>query len=262
MIINLAGGTGPMGKVHKPLFEKYGHEVIISGRKTSPSLEEAACDSDMTIVSVPIPNTEEVIQRVGPYCNSMMDLTGLKVFPMRAMLKYTTEDVEIGGLHPMYGDIQNLKGKTVIYCPTDRSEKKCEEIVDCFIREGLIVKTMTAVDHDILSAITQNARVMVLETLGSLLETAGIPALEAYEFSSPPNKIILDLLARQVDEKNDELYSDMLKYNSFTPIVRGFMIEKLISRAENISQNIRSLYGEDFFKECKLRAKQLVEMNR
>jgi len=42
MIINIAGGTGPMGRTHKPIFEAAGHEVIISGRNTNPSLEQAA----------------------------------------------------------------------------------------------------------------------------------------------------------------------------------------------------------------------------
>ncbi|VVB79338.1 Prephenate dehydrogenase [uncultured archaeon] len=262
MKINLAGGTGPMGKVHKPLFENQGHEVIISGRKTSPTLEEAAQISDLTIVSVPIPYTEEMIKRIGHYCNAMMDFTGLKTFPIHAMQRYTRPEIEIGGLHPMYGDIQNLTGKTVVYCPTERSGKRCEEIIKCFKESGLIIKTMDPTDHDLSSAIAQNARIMALEIFGSLLITAGMSAKEAYEFSPPPTRVILDLLARQINPENDQLYKDMMDYNQFTPIVRGLMTEKLSYRNENVPKAIREMYGPDFLRECQERAKFLVDAGK
>ncbi len=65
MKINIAGGRGIIGGVHKPIFENAGHEVIISGRYSSPSLEEAAQQSDLTIVSVPIDAAESVIKKTG-----------------------------------------------------------------------------------------------------------------------------------------------------------------------------------------------------
>ena len=64
MIINIAGGTGIMGKVHKPMLESQGHEVILSGRSTTPDMLEATKISDLTIVSVPIPHTEEIIKKL------------------------------------------------------------------------------------------------------------------------------------------------------------------------------------------------------
>ncbi len=259
MRINIAGGTGPMGKVHKPLFEKFGHEVIISGRSTTPTLEEAAQNSDLTIVCVPIPATEEIIKRIAPHCNALMDFTGLKEFPINAMKKYAREDIEIGGLHPLYGEVQNLTGKTVIYCPTNRSGKKCNNIVSTFEKSGLLVKTMSAQEHDVLiTGIAQNARTMILESFGLLLEKYGISAREMYELSPPPTKVLLDLLARQVNPENDSLYQDMREYNNCTPKIKALLIKTIEEDNTNLGARIRKIYGADFLKEAQDRAKLLI----
>ena len=263
MIINIAGGTGPMGRVHKPLFEAAGHEVIISGRNTTPTLEEAARTSDMTIVSVPIPNTEEMIARLGPYCNAMVDFTGLKVFPLQAMMKHVRPGVEIGGLHPLYGEVQSTAGETLIYCPTNRSGEKCEQIIAAFEKSGVKVKVMTPEEHDFgPSGLGQNLRTILLQAFGVFLIKSGISAKELYEMSPPPTRILIDLLARQVDEKNDQLYKDMRDYNLSTPKIRGLLVAHLENDERDLPRKIRTAYGKDFLRECQSRAMDLVRISK
>jgi len=261
MKINIAGGSGIMGKVHKPMFESAGHEVIISGRTSSPNLEEAAQTSDLTIVSVPISVTNEVIKRVAPYCNAIMDFTGLKVFPIEAMLKYSNENCEVGGLHPLYGDVLSIKGRTVIYCPTPRSGNKCEAIVDAFEKSGVKIKKMGFQTHDLLVAgIAQNARTTIFEAFAGLMEEYDLSPSELYEISPPPTKILLDLIARQVDMKNDSLYRDMQRYNPSTKEITKCLINSLNSSgAEDTPQRIRARFGESFLKESQSRARLLIE---
>ena len=264
MKINIAGGTGVMGKVHRDLFEKAGHEVILSGRSTSPGLEEAAQDSDLTIVSVPIHATKQLIKTIAPYSSALMDLTGLKVFPIKAMLKYSRESCEVGGLHPLYGDVASLEGQTIVYCPTERSGEKCRTVLDAFQKSGLKIKTMNPKAHDLyVGGIAQNARVIALQAFALLMEGNGLSAKELYEISPPPTKILLDLIARQADEKNDELYQDMRDYNHSTPKVIQYLGETLgSSEGADIPQRIRNLFGDSLLREAQARAKTLVDIVR
>jgi len=257
MKINIAGGSGIMGKVHKPIFESAGHEVIISGRTSSPTLEEAARISDLTIVSVPISATEVMIKRVAPHCNALMDFTGLKVFPIESMLKYSNENCEVGGLHPLYGEVL---GRTIVYCPTKRSGNKCNMIIEAFEKSGLKIKRMDPQSHDMLvGGIAQNARLMLFEAFARLMEKYDIPARELYEISPPPTRILLDLIARQIDKKNDSLYRDMREYNSSTEEITNYLINTLNSpSAEDIPNKIRTLFGESFLKESQNRARLLI----
>jgi len=216
MKINIAGGTGLMGKIHKPVFEASGHEVTLSGRQTIPNLEEAAQQSDLTIVSVPIPVTEAVIKRVAPYCQAIMDFTSVKTFPISAMIQYAPTKSEVAGLHPLYGDVESIEGRTVVCCPTERAGNRCTAVVNSLRKAGAEIKEMTPEEHDKISDYTQNRRTQKLEEFGLSCAESGLSFKEFYELSPPPTRALLDLLARQVDKKNDELYVAMREYNPFS----------------------------------------------
>jgi len=253
-----------MGKVHKPVFESAGHKVIISGRLTIPFLEEAAQRSDLTIVTVPIPVTEAIIKRVAPYCGALMDFTGLKMDPIEAMLKYSNKNCEVGGLHPLYGDLLSLKGRTVVYCPTNRSGNKCNAIIDSFKKSGVNIKRMDPQSHDLLvGGIAQNARLILFEAFAGLMKKYDLSAGELYEISPPPTRILLDLIARQADEKNDSLYRDMRRYNPSTKEITKYLANALNPYGtENIPKKIRSLFGESFLKESQDRARALIDKSK
>lgn len=214
MLINIAGGRGPMGTTHKPIFENAGHSVIISGRYTTPSLEEAAEKSDVTIISVPIPSTEEIIKRVAPHCHgALMDFTGLKTFPIETMLEYTNSDCEVGGMHPLYRTFK--KGASIAYCETGKTNGKCKQVLKSLEDAGARLFRMTPEDHDKLMARTQIARAQQFLILGSLAKLSGIDFQTFYELSPPPTQICLTLLARQLDESNDHMYLAMREYNPY-----------------------------------------------
>ncbi len=251
MIINIAGGTGIMGKVHAPIFEKAGHKVLLSGRRTNPGLEEAAQLADLTIVSVPIPATEDVIKKVAPYSGAIMDFTGVKTLPVEWMLKYSNDSCEVAGLHPLYKTPLSLKSKTIIYCPTCRTGNKCLEVINALKENGAFIKSMFPEEHDSHMAITQNKRAIILKELASELISKGIRIEEAYELSPPPTRVMLDLLARQVDKSNGSIYEDMADYNPFTQYKN---IPKTCSPEE-----IRTWFGKELVP-AQTRAKKLVEM--
>jgi len=260
MKINIAGGSGVMGRVHKPIFEKYGHEVLISGRNSIPSLEEAAAQSDLTIVSVPISATEETIKRVAPYCSAIMDLTGIKVRPMYWMMKYSRSNAEVGGLHPLYGNVSSINGKTVIYCPTSRSGEKCREVLRCFRMEGAKIKEMQPETHDLrVTGLAQNARTFLFQAYANLLHDNGVDIKELYEISPPPTRILLDLIARQYSPANDQLYKDMEADLELSPSIRKQLSDFLDNtRTASSNEAIRQMFGAELGP-AQERAKKLIE---
>ena len=261
MIINIAGGTGIMGQVHEKVFEKAGHDVIISGRTTTPGLEYAARMSDVTIVSVPIPATKEIIQRVAPHASCLMDFTGLKVFPIETMLEYSKDKCEVTGLHPLYKDLNTLEGRTVVVCKTERTGEKSEKVLDAFREYGIKLKPMEAKEHDLyVGGIAQNARMILLQAFGLLVQTSGLSMKEFYEISPPPTRILLDLLARQVDTKNDELFGAMLNYNGKTESITRDLYNNLKTSSESYDpKKIRDFFGEEFLKAAQERARLIIE---
>jgi len=265
MIINIAGGTGIMGRVHKPILEAAGHKVLLSGRKTSPNLEQAAQIADVTIVSVPIPATEEVISRLAPYSGALMDFTSVKTLPVGWMMNYSGEACEVAGLHPLYKDPKSLKKQTIVYCPTFRTGNKCGEVVRALKKSGAIIKEMTPEDHDryILSR-TQNSRVTLLTAYALLVEQSaaeGISFEDFYRTSPPPTKAFLDLMARTFGKDNDELYASMRKYNPFQESEDGRLMN-VMSKAiqgEFNPASIRRLFGKNLEKYQK-RAEKIISL--
>lgn len=215
MIINIAGGTGLMGGVHKPIFEKAGHKVIISGRNTDPGFEEATKMADLTIVSVPIDATKDMIERLAPYCEgkAMMDFTGVKTMPLEAMLRYAPRNCEVGGMHPLYGPVKSIKGRTIVYCPTEKSGEKCKAVLDALTFSGGRVRLVGPETHDKIMDLVQNVRMEVLEAYGSVLASSGISVENLYTSGSKSARIMMDLIARQSDESKDHLNKVMREHN-------------------------------------------------
>jgi len=258
MKINIVGGRGVMGRLHGKVFEENGHEVIYSGRKSDISPIDAAKSCDVTIISVPIKYTENVIKEVAPYCNAIMDFTGLKEFPVIAMLKYSNSEAEVGGLHPLYGGVDSIEGRTVVYCPTEKSGKICEEIIQIFKSTNANIKIMDPRKHDLLvGGIGQNARIKLFEVYISLLKKNDISLNELYEVSPPATRIILDLIARQIGEGNDDLFKQMKEYNEFNNQLMDDFKEMIDSEDIDYAE-LRELYGDDLAK-FQDRAKELID---
>ncbi len=246
MKINIVGGLGLMGRIHTPIFESAGHEVVISsGRKLTKSLEKSVKESDLTIISVPIRNTEGVIKRIAPYANALMDFTSVKSYPTAWMSKYSGEKCEVAGLHPLYGNISSTKEKTIIYCDTKRSGEKCEEVIESLEKSGIKLVKMGALDHDYDMAFVQNARAILFETYGLLIGKMRKNINFIEEISPPPGKLLLSLIARQANKENDEMYKDMRKYNPWQEIVEREMMDCFIEtlRNKDHQKKIRKLYG-------------------
>ncbi len=259
MKINLVGGSGVMGKIHTKVFLEQGHQVIITGRDTQIKPEEAAKTCDITIISVPLEVTQQVIQSVAPFCKTIADFSSVKEKPVEWMIKYAPKDCEILGLHPLYGETQTIKGKTIIACQTKSTGKICLELIEILKNAGAEIIEMTPQKHDlIVNGLAQNARTTLLETFGRILIENKIDIEEFYKISPPPTKIILDLLARQSNESNDELYASMKNLNQQQDKINESLknaLNETINKSE--PEKTRELFGKEL-KEAQERAKKLI----
>lgn len=258
MLINIVGGNGKMGRVHKPVFEAAGHKVLISGRTSTPSIEDAAKHSDLTIISVPLDVTEEVIKKVAPHCTAIADFTSVKEMPVKTMLKYSREDCEVLGLHPLYGEIPSIKGETIIYCLTERKMDKTWYLFKTLDEAGAELRPMNPKSHDtFVNGLLQNTRTAMIQAYLSQVATSGLSIQDAYVLSPPPTRAILDLAARQFDESNDELYEAMKKINPNTSYLERELAKSLdipLSPAQ-----IRNFYGKEL-KQAQERAKKRLKI--
>lgn len=260
MKINIAGGTGVMGKVHKPVFEAAGHEVIISGRRTNPTLEEATQEADLTIISVPISTTIPTIKSLAPHCSAIMDFTGVKVSPIDAMLCYSPKNCQVAGLHPLYGDVDSIKGRNIVCCNTERSGEKTYQVIKALQNAGANIIIINPEYHDQVMALLQNARAAIFQAYASTLANSQIPIQDLYNLAPPPTKILLDLIARQVDSKNDKLYSDMREYNPSQTKVNQALSKEMncVLNDHSFPNIIRAFFGDELMPAQK-RAKKLIE---
>lgn len=244
-----------MGGVHKPIFEKAGHKVILSGRDSIPSIEEASKQADITIVSVPIPITLEIIKTVAPFCKAIVDFTGVKTSPIKAMLDFSDNSCEVMGLHPLYGKVETLAGRTIVYCPTERTREKCKLLLEILEKEGATIKAMTPQEHDSVMDLLQNERVEMLKEYLTKLKNMGLDIKEAYELAPPHTRILLDLIARQVAVENTGLYESMRDFNELGKC------KNKVKKDTLTPEEIREFFGNELAN-AQERAKKYIELSK
>ncbi|MCZ6876108.1 MAG: prephenate dehydrogenase/arogenate dehydrogenase family protein, partial [bacterium] len=123
--IGVLGGTGKMGVWFKHFFAAAGYTLLISGRHTPLTYQQCIEQSDAVIINVPIKHTVEVIQAVGKFFRPgqlIADNTSIKTQPVAAMLKAVPPEVEVLGMHTVFGPaVETLRQQNVIFTRTAQS---------------------------------------------------------------------------------------------------------------------------------------------
>lgn len=214
--VGIIGGTGGMGSLFARFFKSQGHRVQVASRHTYLSPEACAATSDWVVVSVPIATTAQVIEKIGPYLNPksvLMDLTSLKVMPVKAMA--AVHQGEVIGLHPVFGPrVRTLRSQVLVMTPLGKSPT-APRLRKMFESAGAKVQMATAADHDRIMAVVQGlmhlTSIQLLQTLSSL--KANPKKLRA--FSSPVYRVRLDFAAR-ILAQDPEMYADIALGNPET----------------------------------------------
>ena len=218
-VVAIIGAHGGMGQRMSQLFESLGHRVLRVDRDTPLTAAEAARASDVTLVSVPIGETEAVIRQVGPHVpleGALVDVTSLKQGPMAAMLAATQASVV--GTHPMFGPgVHTMQGQRVVLCP-GRGEQWADWLEATLQAGGLTTTRASAEEHDRAMASVQVLNHFQTQVLGLTLARLGSPLTESLRFRSPAYLMELYVAARHFGQ-DPALYGPIEMDNPLTPEV-------------------------------------------
>lgn len=187
-----------MGALFAAFFRERGVEVQISDLNTKLTNKQLAEKSDITIVSVPIDQTQKVIKEILPYVkDAIMDFTSVKEMPVKAMLKSRKE---VLGIHPMFGNSNPVPNQTVILTPTKKSGKWSKWLED-FLRENNVkVIKMSAKEHDKIMNIAQGLIHFAEITFADSLRRTKMPIRELLKYTGRASELKIQLAARLIDQ--------------------------------------------------------------
>ncbi|MEE8143149.1 MAG: bifunctional chorismate mutase/prephenate dehydrogenase, partial [Planctomycetota bacterium] len=232
--VAVIGGNGAMGSCMAQLFADLGHTVLITDLDTELTVEQAARDAEVVVLSVPIDVTAEVIQKVAPHVRKealLMDVTSTKTTPVETMLKATQASVV--GTHPLFGpSLHSLQGQRIVLV-RGRGDSWFDWLKQMFEARGLTVLEATGEAHDRAMAIVQVLTHFSTEVLGKTLAQLGEPIQETMAFTSPIYWMELLMTARHFGQASD-LYAAIQMSNPDTERVTQVFVET----AANLKQTL------------------------
>jgi chorismate mutase/prephenate dehydrogenase len=219
--VAVIGAHGGLGRVLVRLFGDLGHHVLPVDVDTTLGAAEAAAIADVTVVSVPIDVTEQVIAQVGPHLREdalLMDVTSIKAAPVAAMLAHTRASVV--GTHPMFGpSVHTLQGQRVVLC-RGRGDAWFDWVAQALGARGLVVTEATPEAHDRAMAVVQVLNHFQTQVFGLTLARLGVPVAETRPYTSPSYLLELYVAARHFAQSS-ALYGPIEMRNPELALVTG-----------------------------------------
>lgn len=207
------GGEGGMGSLYRKFTENSGHVAYSIGKGNWYELEEMVPRLHMVIITVPIHNTVEVIERISPKLKPdtiLADFTSNKSEPLQAMLKNHTGPVV--GLHPMHGpDVPNLSKQLMVFC-SGRDVGKVDWFKEQCILWGMRIIEADPAKHDHVMHLVQGLRHFVALLHGSFMKEYDLNPGEMLDYSSPIYRAELMMTGR-IFAQDAELYADIVFAN-------------------------------------------------
>ncbi|MBD3330710.1 prephenate dehydratase [Candidatus Peregrinibacteria bacterium] len=252
-IIGIIGGKGKMGRLMASFFHDKGIKVRISDKNTKLTNKKLAETSDITIISVPLDKTRDVINKVlfhiKPHC-AIMDLSSLKEMPIKEMLK---GKCEVMGMHPMFGESNPVPGQRIIICETPRSGKWSKWMQKFLKENGVKLSKMSPSEHDktmsIVQALIHFSDIAFMDCLREL----DLPLKKILKYTSLASELKIELAGRLLNQDSN-LYGNMQILNRNNPkVLRSYLksIEKLFNIVQKKDLNAFIKYFDTNFKEFK-----------
>jgi prephenate dehydrogenase len=211
--IGIIGGTGGIGRWFADFFKVEGYPVLSVGRRTGVDIPRIVEKCQVVIISVPISDTCEVIERVGPHMKKeslLMDLTSLKAEPVKSMLRSSV--AEIIGLHPLFGPgVDSMDGQKIALCPV-RTEQWLYWLKDILVRNGADIIETNPERHDELMALVQVLNHLNSITMGMVLGRSGVNLAELKRFATPMFSTKLAIMEK-IFTNNPRLYAEIITLN-------------------------------------------------
>ncbi|VEB24223.1 bifunctional chorismate mutase/prephenate dehydrogenase [Avibacterium volantium] len=208
--IVIVGGKGKLGGLFARYLQLSGYQVESLGRNDWDNAAQILSGADVVIVSVPIVNTVETIERLAPYLTENMlltDLTSVKKAPLAKML-----DVHQGavvGLHPMFGpDIASMAKQVVVRCD-GRYPERYQWLLDQISIWGAKIYQVDAAEHDQSMTYIQALRHFATFANGLHLSKQPVELAKLLALSSPIYRLELAMIGR-LFAQDGALYADII----------------------------------------------------
>lgn len=241
--VGIIGGKGAMGKWFSEFFSKAGLEVFIYDVTDKKSLSlSALCEkSDVILISIPMSAVEKVLPQLAPHLNEkhlIVENCSIKSAALPQLLSLTKSDVEVLGLHTMFGpSVETLRGENVIFTKTDRSKEKALDFENLIYKYGAITTNVELDNHDHASAVLQAALQCTVVCLGDFISKNFSSKKELETFSTPNSRAIVETVKRII-KQSDQLLKDLQKLNPKACDIRMQLLN-------NISETMSALEKGD-----------------
>jgi chorismate mutase/prephenate dehydrogenase len=246
--VAIIGGEGGMGRSLHTLFDDLGHRVLIADLETELRPSDAAAQSDVVVISVPIRETRQVIEQLGPLIRRdalLMDVTSIKTDPVRAMLAST--EASVVGTHPMFGPgVNTYQGQRVVLC-RGRGDTWFEWVQQMFAARGLLITEASAEHHDSMMAIVQVLHHFKTQVLGLSLSRTGAELEETLRFTSPAYLLETYVTGRHFAQ-SPELYGPIEMLNPDSKAVISVFQQAAADLAAILESQDQAAFDEVFRK--------------
>ncbi len=153
--IGIIGAEGRMGSFLVSLSREKGLEVLLADKGVG-DVASLARSSDLIILAIPFYAMDELLRSIGGLIRPealLMDITSIKIRPLKLMLKTTSCNVV--GAHPLFGpESFDEDGLGVILCP-GRGNDSLKMARAFWETLGLQVHLSSAEEHDRIMGIVQ-----------------------------------------------------------------------------------------------------------
>jgi prephenate dehydrogenase len=184
------------------------------------------------LICVPISQMERVCRRLGPLLTPgqlVMDTCSVKEGPLRLMLDFFPESVEVLGTHPLFGPEtgrQGIAGLEVVLCPGRGNRVgKVKQYLETL---ELKVTVTTATEHDRAMARTQ----ALFHFLAQGFSRMNVDP----DSLATPGPAQLFRAFQDVRGDSRQLFRDLQQMNRFAPAQRKKLIDSLAALDRSLSK--------------------------
>lgn len=254
MRVAVLGAAGKMGRWLIQYLINQGHTLTVFDIKREELMElaenykvkiakdnlDAVENAELTIVSVPINKTVEVLQEVCPKLKKgsiVVEIASVKEKIVDVLRKFPKLEVQPLSLHPLFGPVQKLKKKKIALIPVFNTEKELETAKKIFPDAEFIV--VDAKQHDKVMAATLSLPYFVNMVLASTLKDEDFKILE--KLSGTTCTLQLTLVGG-VMAQDTELHVSLHTANKYALEY----LDKFVSDAEKLRDLIKNGNVKDF----------------
>ncbi|MEE4114362.1 MAG: prephenate dehydrogenase/arogenate dehydrogenase family protein [Desulfobacteraceae bacterium] len=216
------------------VFTRSDKDEAIRACGARPVAFESACRQGIVILCMPISAMQDTLRLVAPLLREdalVVDVCSVKVYPVQWMHTLLPASVSILPTHPMFGPdsaANSLAGRKIVLCPDRIESGRYEKIRTWLERQGLVVITASAQEHDEKIAVSLS----LTHFIGRSLSAFGARDLD---IDTEGYKRLMHILG-VVSHDTWQLFEDMHTYNPYAKQKRQAFIDAMTDIHERLSQ--------------------------